>query len=242
MQEAVQILKKAEKVVILTGAGISKESGLDTFRDSENDGIWSRYNPMELATPEAFDKDPQLVWDWYDWRRNKAFEAEPNAGHLTLVEWEKQFQDFLLVTQNVDGLHQRAGSQRMLCLHGNLLEVRCLRTDQVMDRSNTFDNVPPYCACGSMLRPNIVWFGEALPVGVMEQAIDLASCADVLVVIGTSLVVYPAANMVPYALDAKIPVIEINPQRSNFSDATIFLEGESGKILPALQEKMRDLR
>ncbi len=240
MEEAAEHLRTARKVVLLTGAGISKESGLDTFRDSEGDGIWSHYNPMELATPQAFKKDPELVWNWYNWRREKAFQALPNPGHETLVEWERQYPEFLLVTQNVDGLHQRAGSRKIVCLHGNLLEVRCLRTDKVLNRPNSFQTVPPLCKCGSMLRPHIVWFGEALYPGTMETAISAVRNADVLVVVGTSLAVYPAASMVPYALNEDVPVIEINPERSDFSNSTIFLKGPSGTILPDLQRAILD--
>tara|TARA_Y100000589_G_scaffold155102_1_gene147682 strand:+ start:461 stop:1183 length:723 start_codon:yes stop_codon:yes gene_type:complete len=240
MEEAVQYLRSARRVVLLTGAGISKESGLDTFRDSEGDGIWSRYNPMELATPQAFNKDPELVWKWYNWRREKAFKAMPNAGHEVLAEWENQYPEFLLVTQNVDGLHQRAGSRKIVCLHGNLLEVRCLETDRVLNRLDSFKTVPPFCHCGSMLRPHIVWFGEALYPGTMETAINAVKNADILVVVGTSLAVYPAASMVPYAINEEIPVIEINPEKSDFSNHTIFLKGESGTILPNLQKALSD--
>jgi len=240
MEEAIAHLRNAQKLVVLTGAGISKESGLDTFRDSEGDGIWSRYNPMDLATPQAFNKDPELVWNWYNWRREKAFEALPNPGHVTVSEWESQYPEFLLVTQNVDGLHQRAGSKKILCLHGNLLEVRCLKTDEILARPDSFPQVPPYCKCGSMLRPHIVWFGESLYPGTMETAINAAKNADVLVVIGTSLAVYPAASMVPYALNQGVPVIEINPEKSDFSERTIFIQGQSGVVLPILQNAIKD--
>ena len=236
MDEAVKILKEARKVAVLTGAGISKESGLDTFRDTDGSGLWSQYNPMDLATPQAFGRDPQLVWDWYNFRRNKAFEAFPNPGHETLAKWETRFDEFLLVTQNVDGLHQRAGSSKILCLHGNLLDTRCLESDTVIYKPDPFEKVPPYCKCGSMLRPHIVWFGEALPFGAMERAVEACSQADVLLVVGTALAVYPAASMVPYALSAGVPVIEINPESSDFSSRTIHLQGASGEILPKLDE------
>ncbi len=240
MEEAAEHMRTAQKLVVLTGAGISKESGLDTFRDSEGDGIWSRYNPMELATPQAFRRDPDLVWNWYNWRREKAFEASPNSGHEIVFKWESQYSEFLLVTQNVDGLHQRAGNRKIISLHGNLLDVRCLKTDKILSRPDSFQDVPPHCKCGAMLRPHIVWFGESLYPGTMETAVNAARNADVLVVVGTSLAVYPAASMVPYALNQGVPVIEINPEKSDFSDQTIFLQGQSGVVLPKLYKAILD--
>lgn len=232
--EAAKVLNKAKKVVILTGAGVSKESGLDTFRDAKGDGLWSQYNPMELATPQAFQRDPDLVWNWYNFRRDKAFEARPNPGHEIIAAWEKKFDEFLLVTQNVDGLHQRAGSKKVICLHGNLLQVRCLKSGKTLTKEEPFESVPPYCQCGSMLRPDIVWFGEALPEGAMEKSLDATLEADVLLVAGTSLQVYPAASLVPYALQRGIPVIEVNVEQSDFSSKTCFLSGPSGEVLPKL--------
>ena len=221
---------------MLTGAGVSAESGIDTFRDSENSGLWSRYNPHELATPNAFARDPKLVWEWYEWRRAKARSAQPNQAHEIIAMWEGRFPAFLLVTQNVDGLHQRAGSTRMLCLHGNATEVRCTASGQIFYRPNPLDELPPRCQCGAMLRPNIVWFGEALPLGAMETAFEAVAECDVLVVVGTSLAVYPAASLVPGAMQKSIPVIEINTQTTDFSSRSISLIGKAGELLPLLNE------
>jgi len=237
-KKAVEALKNSRKLLVLTGAGISRESGLDTFRNQGDDGLWGRYNPMELATPEAFSRDPQLVWNWYAFRRETASKAEPNPGHHTLAEWERVFPEFLLVTQNVDGLHQRAGSRKILCLHGNLFEVRCMHSSQVFKKSGPLAECPLKCRCGAMFRPHIVWFGENLFPGVMENAMQAASESDLLLAVGTSLVVYPAAGLVPLALEQGTPVIEINPEPSDFSNKTLHLQGKSGEILPRLQEAL----
>jgi NAD-dependent deacetylase len=236
IKEAAQHLKSAKKVVVLTGAGISKESGIDTFRDKDDTGLWSKYNPMDLASPIAFNKDPKLVWDWYHWRRKKARAAKPNPAHEVVAKWESRFDEMFLVTQNVDGLHQRAGSKNLVCLHGNIWETRCSNTDKVLEKYETFDEVPPYCKCGAMLRPNIVWFGESLAPGVMELSYEKVLNSDVLVVIGTSLVVYPAAGIVPHALQAGVKVIEVNPDQSDFSSQTLFLKGRAGEVMPELDK------
>lgn len=240
LDQAAKLLKEARSVVVLTGAGVSSESGIDTFRDSKNSGLWSRYNPQELASPYAFARDPKLVWEWYEWRRNKARDAKPNQAHEIIARWEQEFSNFLLVTQNVDGLHQRAGSTKIICLHGNATEVRCTRTKEVFPKPDPFQEVPPYCQCGSMLRPNIVWFGESLPAGAMESAYEAVETCDVLVVVGTSLVVYPAANLVPTAIQRSVPVVEINLEPTDFSQGSISLTGKAGEILPELQREIHE--
>jgi NAD-dependent deacetylase len=234
LRRAVKVLLKAQSVVVLTGAGVSAESGIDTFRDSKGSGLWSRYNPQELATPQAFSADPELVWKWYEWRRDRARTASPNPAHRVISSWENRFKSFLLVSQNVDGLHQRAGSKKIICLHGSATEVRCTRSTKVFLKPDAFEQIPPYCLCGSMFRPNIVWFGESLPPGAMESAYERISNCDALVVVGTSLAVYPAANLVPTALQYGIPVIEINVEAGDFSSRTISLLGKAGEVLPDL--------
>jgi NAD-dependent deacetylase len=225
-------LRNAQRVVALTGAGISAESGLATFRDAQT-GLWSKFKPEELATVEAFQRNPKLVWDWYRWRRQQALKAEPNAGHLALVEMEKRAPDFLLITQNVDGLHARAGSKQMVELHGNLHRFRCFEND-CPDKN--FDLENGRCrSCGGNLRPNVVWFGEMLPVDAIETAISAAENCDVFFSIGTSSVVYPAADLWQRAKKHGAIVIEINKDPTPLTAlAEYSFLGKAGEILPEL--------
>src|SRR5437660_8521774 len=197
-------LREARRIVALTGAGISAESGLATFRDAQT-GLWSKFKPEELATAEAFRQNPKLVWDWYAWRREQALKAEPNPGHLALVEIEKRAPEFLLVTQNVDGLHARAGSKRMVELHGNIHRFRCFENDCASDN---FDLEHGRCrSCGGNLRPDVIWFGEMLPTDALEVAIDAAEKCDVFLSIGTSSIVHPAADLWRRAKNATALVV-----------------------------------
>src|SRR5205085_11168460 len=185
-------LRNVKKIVVLTGAGISAESGLATFREAQT-GLWSKFKPEELATAEAFRRNPKLVSDWYAWRREQALKAEPNPGHLALVEMEKRAPEFLLVTQNVDGLHARAGSKRMVELHGNIHRFRCFENDCTSDN---FDAEQGRCrSCGGDLRPDVVWFGEVLPSDAIEAVVSAAETCDGFFSVGTSSVVYPAADL-----------------------------------------------
>lgn len=200
-----------KKIVVLTGAGISAESGIRTFRDSG--GLWEGYNVQDVATPEAWHKDPELVLRFYNERRKNVLDAQPNAGHLGLVELEKHF-DVQIITQNVDDLHERAGSSNVLHLHGELLKVRsCVEEGLVYD-CTTDINMGDKCAKGHQLRPHIVWFGEAVPM--MEEAVALAYDADIFVVVGTSLVVYPAASLLHYVPRHK-PVYIVDPKRPDIA-------------------------
>jgi NAD-dependent deacetylase len=233
-EQAREWLAQATAVAVLTGAGISAESGVPTFRGSE--GLWKNFKPEELATPEAFAKNPKLVWEWYDWRRGLIAQAKPNAAHKALVQIEIRKPRFTLITQNVDGLHDLAGSGKMLKLHGDIWRMRCTACGaNFPNRRVPLPKIPPHCACGGMARPGVVWFGEALPDGMMKEAEHAAAAAEVFLVIGTSAVVYPAAGLVPYARQAGAKVIEINTEPTALS-ATVdcSLQGPAGSILPHL--------
>ena len=224
-----QLLKSAAKVAVLTGAGVSAESGIPTFRG--NGGYWRQHRFEDLATPQAFARDPKFVWTWYEERRRAIAHAKPNAGHYALVELEKQKPEFTLITQNVDGLHDLAGSKNVIKLHGDIWTLRCLKCGKERVDRSQLDDLPPYCECGGMLRPGVVWFGEPLPERALEQANAAVRAADVLIVAGTSAQVYPAAGLIPLAS----AVIEINPEETDFSDeVTYFLRGTSAEILPQL--------
>lgn len=234
----VEKLAAAESVAALTGAGVSAESGVPTFRDAMT-GLWEQFRAEDLATPEAFRRDPQLVWDWYQWRRCLVSEVEPNPGHVALAAMQNRFRKFSLITQNVDDLHQRAGSRDVISLHGSLSETRCFACGLVAESFHT-ESSPPKCAeCGGWLRPGVVWFGEALPPAALESAMLASAECDVFLCIGTSGLVYPAAGLPQLALENGATVVEINSQETPLSaDADFFLQGPSGKILPQLLEEI----
>jgi NAD-dependent deacetylase len=240
IEQAAAALRKARHVCVLTGAGISAESGIPTFRDALT-GLWEKFNPEDLATPEAFERDPQFVWNWYEYRRELILKAEPNPGHHALAELARLVPSLTLVTQNVDGLHQRAGSRGVLEYHGNILRDRCTVEQIVADRSEDSRRGMPRCAaCGGLLRPDVVWFGEAIPVGPMVAAAESARNCDLFLSIGTSSMVYPAAGLAEAALYAGAQVVEINPDRTELSDAaTLVLGGPSGIVLPRLLARLR---
>ncbi len=226
-------LKQASSVAVLTGAGISAESGIPTFRGA--DGLWKNFKPEDLATPEAFARDPRLVWEWYDWRRGLMAQAKPNAAHYALVELEKRTPRFTLITQNVDGLHDLAGSGKILKLHGDIWRLRCLECGaNFPNRRTPLPKLPPHCACGGVARPGVVWFGEPLPEGIMQEA-EHASAADVFLVIGTSAIVYPAAGLIPHAKRSGAKVVEVNLEETPFSSTVdCALRGKAAEILPEL--------
>jgi NAD-dependent deacetylase len=221
-------------MVALTGAGISAESGIPTFRGAG--GLWRKFRPEELATPQAFARDPKFIWEWYSWRRGLIAAVQPNAGHLALAALEQKAARFTLVTQNVDGLHDRAGSRNILKVHGDIWMVRCLSCGhEARDERLEFPELPPRCSCGGMLRPGVVWFGEMLPVEVWNAAQREVSEADVMLVIGTSAVVYPAAALAPLAKSAGARIIEINPEITPISGTVdCSLRGRAAEILPKL--------
>jgi NAD-dependent deacetylase len=233
--EAVRaLLAPARSIVVLTGAGISAESGVPTFRGPG--GLWREYRAEDLATPEAFARDPRLVWEWYDWRRQKIAPAKPNPGHDALVALEKRSPGLTLITQNVDGLHPLAGSRNLLEIHGSLWRTRCLSCGERREnREAPLARIPPRCACEGLLRPDVVWFGEALPVDPLERAIRAVEACDLMLVIGTSSLVQPAASMADAALARGAPVVEINLEPTPLSDlATVALHGKAGEILSRL--------
>jgi NAD-dependent deacetylase len=227
-------LAAASRVVALTGAGISAESGIPTFRGAG--GLWREYRAETLATPEAFARSPRLVWEWYDWRRCLISKAEPNAGHRALAELESRKRSFTLVTQNVDGLHDRAGSRSLLKLHGDIWWVRCTVCGrEYKDDRAPLVVLPPQCDCGGLLRPGVVWFGEPLPAQAWREAEQAARNAEVFLVIGTSAVVHPAASLVPLAKSSGARVIELNTDETPLSaQVDCSLRGRSGELLPKL--------
>jgi NAD-dependent deacetylase len=227
-------LGEARSVAVLTGAGVSAESGVPTFRDAN--GLWNQYRVQDLATPSAFARDPKLVWDWYNWRRSVLAEVKPNPGHYALAELEKRIPAFTLITQNVDGLHQLAGSQNVLNLHGSVWSVRCLACGkETLDKRIPMPEIPPHCECGGLLRPAVVWFGEPLPPKIWKAAEAAARSSDLFLVIGTSAVVYPAAGLAQLAKSSGARVVEINVAETPLtSEIDQFLQGPSGELLPQL--------
>jgi NAD-dependent deacetylase len=229
--------RSAKRVVALTGAGVSAESGIPTFRDAQT-GLWAKYDPMQLATPEAFARNPKLVWDWYEWRRELFRDKKPNPGHYVLAKMEKFFPHFVVVTQNIDGLHRVAGSTDIIELHGNLGRDKCSRENVLIDRAEartTDDGLFVCPRCGAYLRPDVVWFGEALPRDALDRAFQEAMQCDVLMSIGTSSLVEPAASLPRIAQQAGAFIVEINPDETPLSQsADVVLRGKSGAVLPKL--------
>jgi NAD-dependent deacetylase len=237
--ELIEKMKQAQHIVVFTGAGISAESGVPTFRDAQT-GLWAKYDPMDLATPEAFQQDPKLVWDWYAWRRQIINQVKPNQGHLALVELAKKIPQFTLITQNVDGLHQQAGSKNVIELHGNIHRIKCARQQNIVEHWQQLEGTPPQCPlCGDNLRPDIVWFGEALPVDAISKAFGAAEQCDVLLSIGTSNLVQPAASIPFTALQHGATVVEINPNPTPLTEQVTFsILGQAGQILPTLIQQL----
>jgi len=227
-------VRASRSLCVLTGAGVSAESGVPTFRGPE--GLWKRRDPMSLATPGAFAQDPKEVWEWYQWRRKKIRGCAPNAGHAAIAAVEGEKRDFLLVTQNVDGLHRAAGSRRVEEIHGSIWGIRCVGCGAERVERDDFPELPPRCgSCGGLLRPGVVWFGEMLPREASDAAMEMLSRCEVLIVAGTSAVVAPASGYAAAAKRHGARVIEVNPDEtpvSGICDATF--RGKSGEVLPAL--------
>lgn len=242
LDEAARLLRGAGSLAILTGAGVSAESGVPTFRDAQT-GFWARFDPETLASPRGFDADPGLVWRWYMERLRGVERAEPNPGHRAIARLEARFgEEFLLITQNVDDLHERAGSRRVVHLHGSIARYLCRRcgAPHVLTPTDREAPHPPPCAaCGDLVRPGVVWFGEMLPVEALQRADAWVRAADVTLVAGTSGAVYPAADLPYAALGASRSVIDVNPERGPISAAaTVHLQGRSGEALPQLLARL----
>ena len=236
----VKILQDVKAVVILTGAGISAESGIPTFRDAQT-GLWSKYRPEELATPQAFRANPQLVWDWYQWRRRLISRSEPNPGHFALARMENVVRAFTLITQNVDSLHKRAGSRNVIELHGDIMKNKCSNCHRPSkDQTDIQTQEIPRCPhCSGLLRPAVIWFGESLPQNTIQSAWDAAENCDTFFSIGTSALVQPAASLPVIAQNKGAVVIEINPTKTPLTQtATISIQGRSGEILPILVKQV----
>jgi len=225
-------LRSAKKIVFVTGAGISQESGIPTFRGK--DGLWRNYDPMKLATIDAFYDNPKLVWEWYNERRKNIFAAEPNLGHKAIAELE-EFVKVIVLTQNIDGLHQKGGSSSVLELHGSIVKIKCTVCDFKDEIFTEYSNLPPLCKCGNILRPDVVWFGEGLPQDVWQEAIIHAKSCDVMVIAGTSLVVSPANTLPVYAKQNNATLIEVNPDETIMtSDMDSSIRSTSAVALPEL--------
>jgi NAD-dependent deacetylase len=231
-------LTLASPVAVLTGAGVSAESGVPTFRGE--DGLWENYRAEELATPGAFERDPATVWRWYDYRRQVITAREPNPAHHAITRLDERFADFLLITQNVDGLHARAGTGRIAELHGNIFRVRCTRDGEISENLEVpLAEIPPRCKCGSLLRPDVVWFGEGLPRLEFDMAFSAAEACKLMLVVGTSGVVQPAASIPLVAAQTGALVIEVNPDPTPITAlADIHLRGKAGEVLPGLVDTL----
>ncbi len=246
---AAQAIRASQRLVVLSGAGISKESGIPTFRDAMH-GLWARHDPMQLATPRAFQQNPRLVWDWYHYRRGLLAEAKPNPGHYAIADLEDVLPQVVVITQNIDGLHQQAGSSDVIALHGDIRRNKCFANCQ---GNPTYVDVetlpawdesagPPRCPhCGAYVRPDVVWFEETLPAEAIARAFDLCQTADVLLVVGTSGIVQPVAQLPFVAHQYGALVIEVNPARTPISRvARWHLAGPSGQMLPLVVARLRD--
>lgn len=234
-------LKESKRIVFFTGAGISAESGIPTFRGK--DGIWNKLRPEELANFNAFMRNPQMVWEWYNHRKKIIHESKPNAGHQAIAEMQDLFEDVTVVTQNIDNLHRRAGSKKIFELHGNIERNFCIKCRKFYNEELDFSEGVPKCKCGGLIRPDVVWFGEYLPEDQFSGGEKAALNCDMFFVVGTSAVVYPAAGLVYTAKRGGAFIVEVNLEETEVSsacDASFY--GEAGKILPAMVEQIKILR
>jgi NAD-dependent deacetylase len=227
-------LARAESVTVLTGAGISADSGVPTFRGEE--GLWRNFRPEELASPQAFERDPTLVWEWYNWRRELLSTKEPNAAHKAIAQLEKHIKQFWLITQNVDGLHPAAGSTKLSEIHGNIWKVRCTTCGKLNANYDVPIAILPYCTdCKGLLRPHIVWFGESLNQQDLDDSLQALRSCEVLLIIGTSGVVYPAASFAPIAKQEGALVVELNLDPTPHSDLVdLSIQGRAKDLVPLL--------
>jgi NAD-dependent deacetylase len=245
LERAAEALARARSLLVVTGAGVSAESGIPTFRGAG--GLWEGFRAEELATPQAFARDARQVWRWYRWRRTVCLGASPNPAHRVIAALEEDFDPFLLATQNVDGLHRRAGSRRILELHGNIHFGRCtgcgLTGPLEDDPSEEIEDLPSCRSCGALLRPHVVWFGETYHEGVLETAAAAGAAADAALVAGTSAQVWPPVAIALQAQRSGAVLIDVNPDRTSLSvQADVHLQGAAGEILPELHQAVRKLR
>lgn len=243
IEQAASLLARSRRLVVLTGAGMSKESGIPTFREAQ-EGLWSRYDPMRLATMQGFLANPQLVWEWYQYRFGLVQSCQPNPGHYAIAELERRLPHVVVITQNIDGLHAAAGSGAVIELHGNIRRYKCLRGHTNLSLADLAgqESVPPRCprpGCGQMVRPDVVWFGELLDPAVLARAEAESDTCDVMLIVGTSGVVQPAA-LLPYrAWNARARIVEVNPAPSELTDlAHVYLPGPAGEVLPKLLARL----
>lgn len=232
-EELLARLRRSTRACVLTGAGVSADSGVPTIRGAG--GVWEKYDFMKLATPMGFREDPHLVWEWYQLRQREMKKARPNPAHIVIAEMERHFGSFAVITQNIDGLHKRAGSERVIELHGSIWRMRCTRDGTVIDIDAPIEEIPPLCQCGSMMRPDVVWFGEQLSSESLEQASEIARESEVMFVVGTSAVVYPAAALPAITKNSGGLVIEVNLEPTDittYADASCF--GRAGEMLPEI--------
>lgn len=240
-KEFINKLSESKRIVFFTGAGISVESGIPTFRGK--DGIWNKLKPEELANFNAFLRNPQMVWEWYNHRKKIIHESKPNAGHLAIAEFEKYFDDVTVVTQNIDNLHRRAGSKKIHELHGNIERNYCIKCHTYYNEDLNFTEGVPKCKCGGLIRPDVVWFGEFLPADQLEESEKASIRSDIFFAVGTSAVVYPAAGLVYTAKHSGSYLVEVNIEETEVSSiADVSFFGEAGKVLPAILEEVKKLK
>ncbi len=237
IKRAADIIANSKKLLVFTGAGISAESGIPTFRGQ--DGLWENYRVEDVATPEAFLRNPRLVWKFYSERRRKALSVKPNAAHYAVARLEKLFDDFLVVTQNVDDLHRKAGNKKLIEIHGNLFREKCTACAFIRNSESSYEE-PPLCPdCGAMLRPDVVWFGEPLPEKEINEAFDFAEEADTVIVIGTSAIVFPAAQLPFIVYNHGGKVIEVNLEPTPVTDiANVSIFEKCGIVLPKILDEI----
>lgn len=237
-QSLINILRKSNSLVFFSGAGISAESGIPTFRGEG--GIWNKLKPEELANFDAFMKNPKMVWEWYNHRKNIINESKPNAAHITIAEFQNHFEEVTVVTQNIDNLHRRAGSRKVFELHGNIERNYCVDCKTYYNEELEFKDGIPKCKCGGLIRPDVVWFGEFLPEYEFEEGEKASMNADIFFIIGTSAVVYPAAGLIQSAKRGGALLVEINLTKTEISSIVDYsFTGKAGEILPALLEKYK---
>ncbi|HON07421.1 MAG TPA: NAD-dependent deacylase [Verrucomicrobiota bacterium] len=238
-QSLIKLIKASKTIVAFTGAGISAESGLSTFR-SPVDGLYSKYKVEDVVTPEGFKRNPRFVWEFYESRRVKVRNVEPNPGHIALAKMEKLVNEFYVITQNVDGLHQKAGCSKVIELHGNIFRNKCFLNNHYIENLPKTDEVPPRCPiCGSYIRPDIVWFGELLDPENIASSEEVTRRCDVFFSIGTSSVVYPAAGLIIIAKESGATIVEINPEETEKSYLADYIFREkSGVVLPRIVEEL----